>query len=581
MHAGMTLAEMEAYIRGMSPADRRQLDALVQPLATQPWLPQPGPQAAAYDHPADELLYGGAAGGGKTDLVIGLATTAHRRSLIFRRQATDLDGIWERMIEVLGDARIAEQNSVKKRLVTTSGRLVEMGHLEAPGAEKSWQGRAHDLIAFDEAAQLDEAKIAFVTQWLRSVTPGQRTRIVFATNPPVPEMKGGELLDVGSGDYLIRWFAPWIDPHWPTSDRARPGEIRWVVMAREGDRFVSHWVPGPGWYSLDDRTPWVGEGEPDATTITRERLAKAKSRTFVKSLVRDNAFLSGTGYVERLSASPEPLRSMLMDGVFGLKLQDHAWQVIPTNWVVAAQARWRERMERIEATPGYGLSPMIVLAADIAQGGVDTTVLSPLHTDNFFGELVTKPGEKTPTGKEVVGLLMATQRDGAMIVLDGGGGWGGATRERLRSEHKIEARMFNPSAKSTAWTSDMFYHFLNQRAEIWWKFREALDPDSGHDIALPPSPVLLAQLTAVHYTIERNVIQIESKDALRKRLGSSTDEADAVLMGWHFRTVAISERYRADPVRVEHGGWNYTEEERTRRSMQMTPEIDPLADWDV
>lgn len=578
MHASMTLAEMEDYIRGMDPAARRQLDDLVRPIAERPWLPQPGPQAEAYNHPADELLYGGAAGGGKTDLVIGLATTSHLRSLIFRRQATDLDGLWERMVEVLGEARISEQNSVKKRLVTSDKRLIEMGHLEAPGAEKSWQGRAHDLVAFDEAAQLDEAKVMFVTQWLRSVTPGQRTRVVFATNPPVPEMKGGELVDVGAGDYLIRWFGPWIDPHF--QDKAEPGEIRWAVMSRQGDRFETHWVPGPGWYSLEDGTPWH-EDDPDPSDITRYQLAKAKSRTFVKSLVRDNAFLSGTGYVERLSATPEPLRSMLMDGVFGLKLQDHEWQVIPTNWVVAAQQRWRDRMEVIESTPGETLEPMLVLAADIAQGGVDTTVLAPLHVDNFFGELVTAPGDKTPTGQEVVGMLMRTQRDGAMIVLDGGGGWGGATKERLKSEHNIDAVMFNPSAKSTSWTSDAFYKFRNQRAELWWKFREALDPDSGHSIALPPSPVLLAQLTAVHYAIDLNTIQIESKDSLRKRLGSSTDEADAVLMAWHFRATAAAKRYKADPVRVEHGGWNYTREERERHGAQRTPDIDPLAGWDL
>jgi len=578
MHAGMTLAEMEGYIRGMTPEAQSQLQSLVQPLIDKPWLPQPGPQATAYDHPADETLYGGAAGGGKTDLVIGLATTSHKRSLIFRRQATDLDGLWERLLEVLGARAPREQNSVKKRLITSDNRLIEMGHLEAQGSEKSWQGRAHDLIAFDEAAQLDEAKVMFVMQWLRSVDPGQRTRVVFATNPPVPEMRGGELIDVGSGDYLIRWFAPWIDPHY--QDKAEPGEIRWAVMSRQGDRFETHWVPGPGWYSREDGTPWDGE-EPDPSEITRHQLAKAKSRTFIKSLVRDNAFLSGTGYVERLSATPEPLRSMLMDGVFGLKLQDHEWQVIQTNWVVAAQQRWRDRVEKIRDNHGQHLEPMLVLAADIAQGGVDTTVLAPLRTDNFFDEMITAPGEKTPTGVEVTEMLIRAQTNSAMIVLDGGGGWGGATKERLKSQHDIDARLFNPSEKSTAWTRDMFYRFLNQRAEIWWKFREALDPDSGQDICLPPSPVLLAQLTAVHYAIDKNVIKIESKDSLRKRLGSSTDEADAVLMAWHYRAIAAAHRYKADPVRVEHGGWNYEEKDRHKARQMATPEIDPLDGWDL
>jgi hypothetical protein len=35
-------------------------------------------------------------------------------------------------------------------------------------------------------------------------------------------------------------------------------------------------------------------------------------------------------------------------------------------------------------------------------------------------------------------------------------------------------------------------------------------------------------------------LQVESKDELRKRLGSSTDEADAVLGAWHLRGMALS-----------------------------------------
>ena len=49
------------------------------------WVPNPGPQAQAFLCEADELFYGGEAGGGKTDLGIGLALSAHKRSLLLRR----------------------------------------------------------------------------------------------------------------------------------------------------------------------------------------------------------------------------------------------------------------------------------------------------------------------------------------------------------------------------------------------------------------------------------------------------------------------------------------------------------------
>src|SRR5262245_34283594 len=46
---------------------------LAAPPGAPPWQPEPGPQQTAYDSAADIVLYGGAAGGGKTDLLLGLA----------------------------------------------------------------------------------------------------------------------------------------------------------------------------------------------------------------------------------------------------------------------------------------------------------------------------------------------------------------------------------------------------------------------------------------------------------------------------------------------------------------------------
>ena len=40
------------------------------------WSPLPGQQTIAYHSPADILFYGGAAGGGKTDLLVGVAAAS-------------------------------------------------------------------------------------------------------------------------------------------------------------------------------------------------------------------------------------------------------------------------------------------------------------------------------------------------------------------------------------------------------------------------------------------------------------------------------------------------------------------------
>ena len=495
------------------------------------WAPQPGPQTRAYFSEADELLYGGAAGGGKTDLLLGLATTAHERSVIFRNQSTDLVALFERLLEIEPNPQHKDMST--KRMRTSTGRRIETGHLELPGSERNHMGRAKDFIGFDEAALLAEARVEFVTRWLRSTNPKQRKRVVLATNPPMPEIDNeGQLRDVAVGDWLIRWFAPWLDNLYPNP--AEEGELRWCYMIAEGDRLTTIWVPGPGCY--DTKT---GEALPDATEedIEMGRVNVAKSRTFIRSLVKDNMFLRGTGYAAKLSATPEPMRSMLLLGDFTIKAIDHPNQIIPTAWVLKAQERWHERV----VDPDMRRAKMLVLAGDIAQGGRDTTVLAPLFMYDFFEELITTPGEMTPTGFEVEAMVLAEREDAAMIVLDGDGGWAGSTRDLLKLNHEITAEMWHSGRSFGEWDSKGIYKLQNHRAKMWWDFREALDPKSVYDICLPPSMRLRAQLTTPHFKVKGKELWVESKEDVKKRLnGASTDEADAVLMAWQYRDEAIS-----------------------------------------
>ena len=132
-----------------------------------PWLPDPcnAPQVQAYTSPADLLLYGGAAGGGKTDLLIGLALT----------DARALGDLPPRLCGPRRDRAAADRNPRQPRGLqrdrhdaAPAGCLIEFGALERPGSEFTWQGRSHDFIGFDEGAQLDERKVRFVMGWLRS-----------------------------------------------------------------------------------------------------------------------------------------------------------------------------------------------------------------------------------------------------------------------------------------------------------------------------------------------------------------------------------------------------------------------------
>ena len=81
--------------------ERAELDSLLTSDKTL-WRPLPGPQSMAFESMADIIGYGGAAGGGKTDLACGKALTQHRKVGIFRLNGTELTGVLDRITELLG-----------------------------------------------------------------------------------------------------------------------------------------------------------------------------------------------------------------------------------------------------------------------------------------------------------------------------------------------------------------------------------------------------------------------------------------------------------------------------------------------
>ena len=87
-------------------------------------------------------------------------------------------------------------------------------------------------------------------------------------------------------------------------------------------------------------------------------------------------------------------------------------------------------------------------------------------------------------------------------------------------------------------------------------------PGAGDGIALPPDRRLAAQLAAPTWKLRGNAILIESKEDIRKRLGTSTDDADAVILAWHKRDQALRRQSgeRLDPgsgTRSTEDGWEH------------------------
>ena len=201
---------------------------------------------------------------------------------------------------------------------------------------------------------------------------------------------------------------------------------------------------------------------------------------------------------------------------------DDLSRVIPSEWVRIAQFRWKENQ-------GKPPAKMTGMGLDVAQGGIDRTVLSPLHGLRFE-TLITIPGALTPDGPAVAAQVLRYRRDDATICIDLGGGWGGDAFTHLRQLH-MKPTGIDPGAGSNAMAKDRI-GFRNRRAEMWWKFREALNPVSGQEIELPDDPELAEELCCPTWETTPSGRQIEAKDELKKRLKRSTDKADAVLLAW-------------------------------------------------
>jgi hypothetical protein len=281
----------------------------------------------------------------------------------------------------------------------------------------------------------------------------------------------------------------------------------------------------------------------------------ALSRTFIPARLDDNPYLRETGYRASLQSLPEPLRSQLLNGDFSAGREDHDWQVVPSAWVAAANRRWEDDAGEKE---GRRRRRMIALSADIAMGGRDDTVLAALHEDAWFAPLVARAGVDTKNGRAIAALMAAQRQNAADLSLDLTGGWGAAAREALQDDLGLACAGLVASARSPARTADGRFGFLNQRAAWWWRFREALDPQTGDGVMLPPDPRLAAQLTAPRWRLKGTDVQIEEKEEIRKRLGTSTDRADAVIQAWSRREAALQgARAGAMPA----GGWPAAEDD--------------------
>ena len=231
------------------------------------WTPQPR-QQEFMARPEDEALYGGAAGGGKSDALImeGLRQVhiPHYRGLILRKTYPQLSEIIDRSRELYKPAfPRARYNSQEHAWTFTSGAKIYFGSMHRTADRINYQGKRYDYIGFDETTHFTWDEYSYLHSRNRPSGPGTRCYIRGATNP------GG----VGHAWAKKRFISP-----------APP-------MTRIRERL---WVINP-------------QGE---------KIWLSQTRIFVPSTVWDNAALlkNDPQYLARLAGLPDRERKQLLEG---------------------------------------------------------------------------------------------------------------------------------------------------------------------------------------------------------------------------------------------------------------------------
>ena len=425
-----------------------------------------------------------------------MAGTKHRRSLILRKLFPSMDGMIDRSREVF-NASISDRwrdsyNEGLHRWRLSGGRQIAFRSVQYDREKENFRGNNNDLHVFDEATEFSEQVVRFITAWNRSSAAGQHCQVLLTFNPPTDE----------PGRWVIRFFLPWMAYLFPelpecrsyTGVPAAPGELRYYT-------------------TLDGVDTEVSEDTP-----------RAKSRTFFPASVEDNPIYMTQGYDATLEALPEPLRSQLRYGSFATQIAADPWQVIPTDWVLAAMARHKEQAPPPEST-------LTATGVDVARGGKDKTVIARLY-GHYIAPLDKHPGASTPDGPSVAALALpwAGALCGLYIDIIG---VGSSAYDTLRS-NKVRVFGVNNAEAAPPYARDRSgkMRFRNVRAASYWAVREALDPAHNPKLCLPDDPELLADLTAPRWSLTTQGILIESKEDIIDRLKRSPDCGDAVVMAY-------------------------------------------------
>ena len=257
--------------------------------------PQAGPQTQFMASSADIIIYGGAAGGGKTYALL-LEALRHKDvksfgAVIFRHnynQITAEGGLWDASQKIFNQVPDAHsRKSPKLHWRFDGGAKLSFAHIERDEDLKSWQGTEIAYIGFDELTHFTKHQFLYMLSRNRT-TCGIRPYVRATCNP-----------DVDS--WVAEFISWWIDQETGYAIPERSGQVRWMVV-------------------LNDIIYW-GDTPEELAKKYEVNVEDCKSVTFIASRLEDNKILmeSDPGYLANLKAMTEVDMERLLRGNWKIK----------------------------------------------------------------------------------------------------------------------------------------------------------------------------------------------------------------------------------------------------------------------
>jgi predicted phage terminase large subunit-like protein len=215
------------------------------------WEPQRGPQTALLSCPVQEIFFGGARGGGKTDGMLGVWLRhqheygASARGIWVRRTMPELEEVVSRMQEVFPQTG-ATWMAGRRVWRMPNGAELKMRFLEDTADARKYQGHSYSILFVDEAGNWPTSEaIDMMAGTVRSAA-GVACQTILTGNPGGP-----------GHEWLKKRFIDPSPPMTPFSDQ-RTGVLRVFIPSRlQDNRILCESDPGYADRLKGAGAPWL------------------------------------------------------------------------------------------------------------------------------------------------------------------------------------------------------------------------------------------------------------------------------------------------------------------------------------